>query len=127
MASAAISQPIVVYQIERHPLEGREPRRPFRWLRSDDGFLRDLEALIGPFDPEDVAVLVDRLPAGPAWKELMGSLLEERVRMVITHLAPLTPGQRQQLIAFCAQSGTQLITPSDAGRRRITEPTPASV
>ncbi len=84
MASAAISQPIVVYQIERHPLEGREPRRPFRWLRSDDGFLRDLEALIGPFDPEDVAVLVDRLPAGPAWKELMGSLLEERVRMVIT-------------------------------------------
>lgn len=127
MASTAIVQPIVVYQIERHPLEVREPRRPFRWLRNDDGFQRDLEALIGPFDPEDVSVLVDRLPAGPAWKELMRSLLEERVRMVITHLAPLSPGQRQQLIAFCAQTGTQLITPADAGRRRAAEPVPASV
>ncbi|HLB65126.1 MAG TPA: hypothetical protein VJJ46_09805 [Anaerolineales bacterium] len=126
MASAAVVQPIVVYQIERHPLEVREPRRPFRWLRSDDGFLRDLEALIGPFNPEDVSVLVDRLPAGPAWKELIRCLLEERLRMVVTHLAPLSPGQRQQLIAVCAQSGTQLITPADAGRRRRAEPIPAS-
>jgi hypothetical protein len=127
MARAANVQPIVVYQIERHPLEVREPGRPFRWLGSNDGFLRDLQALIGPFNPEDVTVLVDHLPAGPAWKELIRCLLEERVEMVITHLAPLTPGQRQQLIAVCAQSGTQLITPAAAGRRKTVEPIPASV
>lgn len=41
--------------------------------------------------------------------------------MVITHLAPLTSAQRQQLIAFCAQAGTQLITPGNAGLRRLPE------
>jgi hypothetical protein len=127
MASEAVVQPIVVYEIERHPLEVRLPSRPFRWLRRDEGFERELEGLIGQFDPEDVSVLVDHSPAGPAWRELIRSLLEERVRMVITHLAPLTPGQRQQLIAVCAGSGTHLITPGDAGRRRAAERIPVSV
>jgi hypothetical protein len=38
--------------------------------------------------------------------------------MVVTHLAPLSSAQRQQLIGICAQVGTQLITPGDAGRNR---------
>jgi hypothetical protein len=127
MANGPVVQPIVVYQIERHPLEVREPARPFRWLRGDEGFHTELEGLIGRFDPKDVSVLVDHQPAGPAWKELIRSLLDERVRMVITHLAPLSPGQRQQLIAFCAESGTHLITPGDAGRRRASGRIPVGV
>jgi hypothetical protein len=38
--------------------------------------------------------------------------------MVVTHLAPLSPAQRQQLIGVCAATGAQLITPGDAGRTR---------
>jgi len=121
MASVSTMQPIVVYRIERHPLEVPETRPAFQWLRTDDGFRRELEGLIGSFDPDEVSVIVDKHPAGPAWRELLRSLLEERIRMVITHLAPLTSVQRQQLIAFCAQSGTRLITPGDAGRRRLAE------
>ena len=121
MASVSTMQPIVVYRIERHPLEVPETRPAFQWLRTDDGFRRELEGLIGAYDPDEVSVIVDKHPAGPAWRELLRSLLEERIRMVITHLAPLTSAQRQQLIAFCAQSGTRLITPGDAGRRRLSE------
>ena len=111
-------QPIVVYRIQRHPLQLTPERGGFEWLRSGDGLRRDLEGLIGRHDPRQVRLLVDEQPAGPAWHELLRSLLEERVRMVVTHLAPLSSGQRQQLIAVCAHSGTRLITPGDAGRRR---------
>jgi hypothetical protein len=121
MASVSPVQPIVVYQIEKHPLDVQGSRPPFQWLRTDEGFRRELEGMIGPHDPDQVSLLVDKHPAGPVWHDLLRSLLEERVRMVVTHLAPLTSGQRQQLIAFCAQSGTRLITPGDAGRRRRAE------
>ncbi|NIS82062.1 MAG: hypothetical protein GTO14_18065 [Anaerolineales bacterium] len=77
-----------------------------------------LEGLIGPFDESDLAVLTDDNPAGPQWERLLESLLHENIRMVVTHLAPLSSAQRQQLIGMCAQSGTQLITPGDAGRPR---------
>ncbi|MEW6567665.1 MAG: hypothetical protein AB1449_05775 [Chloroflexota bacterium] len=127
MATRAAVHPIVVYRIEKHPLDMNASGRGFQWLRSDEGFARELEGLIGPHDPEQVSVLVDPHPAGPAWQELLASLLEERVRMVVTHLAPLSSGQRQQLIAVCAQSGTRLITPGDAGRRRLGEATPQSL
>lgn len=118
MAVAAPVQPIVVYRIQRHPLQLTPEHGGFDWLRSGAGLQGDLDGLIGRHDPRQVRLLVDEQPAGPAWHELLRSLLEERVRMVVTHLAPLSSGQRQQLIAVCAQSGTRLITPGDAGRRR---------
>ncbi len=127
MASRAPVHPIVVYRIEKHPLDVGASGRGFQWLGCGEGLRRDLEGLIGPHDPGQVSVLVDPHPAGPAWRELIESLLQERVRMVVTHLAPLTSGQRQQLIAVCAQSGTRLITPSDAGRRRQAEAAPRSL
>ncbi len=127
MASRAPVHPIVVYRIERHPLDVGASGRTFQWLGSGERLQRDLEGLIGPHDPEQVSVLVDPHPAGPAWQHLIESLLQERVRMVVTHLAPLSSGQRQQLIAMCAQSGTRLITPSDAGRRRKAEAIPQSL
>jgi hypothetical protein len=61
-------------------------------------------------------MLVDEEPAGNAWDRLLEGLLSENIQMVITHLAPLSSAQRQQLIGMCAQSGAQLITPGDAGR-----------
>jgi hypothetical protein len=63
-------------------------------------------------------MLVDDAPAGPQWDRLLSGLLGENVRMVVTHLAPLSSAQRQQLIGICAQTGAQLITPGDAGRSR---------
>lgn len=117
-------QPIVVYRIEHHPLEVPGSRPAFQWLRTDAGFPHDLEGLIGRYDPRDVSLLTDEHPAGPAWSKLLRLLLEERVRMVVTHLAPLTSAQRQQLIALCAQAGALLITPADAGRRRTADAFP---
>lgn len=114
-------RPIVVYTIERHPLEMPETGPLFRWLKSDNDLHRELEGLIGPFDPDDVVVLTDKHPAGPAWRTLLQALVDERVRMVVTHLAPLSSAQRQQLIGVCAQTGAQLITPGDAGRNRAGE------
>ena len=111
-------QPIVVYLIEQHPLDMPETGPLFRWLKIDNDFKRELEGLIGPFDENDLTVLVDKHPAGPAWKQLLNGLLAEQIQMVITHLAPLSSAQRQQLIGVCAQTGTQLITPGDAGRNR---------
>ncbi len=108
---------IVVYIVERHPLEDPLGGAGFAWLDPQDGS-RVLEGLIGAHDSSQVTYLVDESPGGPAWKHLLEALLQERLRMVITHLAPLTPAQRQQLIGVCAQTGTQLITPSDAGRNR---------
>jgi hypothetical protein len=114
---------IVVYMVERHPLDLPETGPLFRWLRSDDNLYAELQGLIGPFDPEQVSILADKHPAGPAWRLLLRSLLDESVRMVITHLAPLSSAQRQQLIGVCAQTGAQLITPGDAGRNRLNEGT----
>lgn len=111
-------QPIVVYVIERHPLEMPETGPLFRWIRMESGLESDLEALIGPFDPEQMSLLVDRRPGGEQWKLLLKSLLAQKIRMVVTHLAPLSNAQRQQLIGVCDQMGSMLITPGDAGRNR---------
>ncbi|HEY42832.1 MAG TPA: hypothetical protein G4O11_02500 [Anaerolineae bacterium] len=114
-------QPIVVYLIEQHPLDLPETGPLFRWLELDNDFKRELEGLIGPFDENDLTMLVDKHPAGSAWKQLLKGLLDEQIQMVITHLAPLSSAQRQQLIGICAQTGAQLITPGDAGRNRLGE------
>ena len=111
-------KPIVVYLIDRHPLEVSEAGSSFRWLHLENDFERELEGYIGPYDPDQLSVLVDEQPAGSAWRTLLDHLLREQVELVVTHLAPLSPVQRQQLIGVCAQVGTQLITPSDAGRNR---------
>jgi len=110
---------VLVYVIQHHPLERPDASASFRWLNQDNGYRRTLEGLLGsPFRAEDFEILVDEQPAGPAWRKLLRSLLEERVVAVVTHLAPLTSAQRQQLIGVCAQTGAQLITPGDAGRNR---------
>ena len=116
MGRPAELRPIVVYRIEQHPLDVREAGPRFPWLGSDDNVEKVVEELIGAYDPEDTTLLIDKHPAGPAWREILQALTEGRVRMVITHLAPLSSAQRQQLIGLCAQSGARLITPGDAGR-----------
>ncbi|MBM3122444.1 MAG: hypothetical protein FJZ97_09715 [Chloroflexi bacterium] len=119
---------IYVYVIQHHPLELPDGDSAFRWLHLDNGYRRSLEGLMGsPFRPEDYELLVDDQPAGPGWRRLLSSLLEERVTAVVTHLAPLSAAQRQQLIGVCAQTGAQLITPGDAGRNRLLEPPPHSL
>ena len=111
-------KPIVVYLVERHPLDLPEIGPVFRWLKFDNNFIRDLEGLIGPIDEDHVTLVIDKEPVGTAWDRLLEGLLSEDIQMVITHLAPLSSAQRQQLIGICAQSGAQLITPGDAGRNR---------
>lgn len=118
MDDVSALKPYVVYLVERHPLERIETGPFFRWLHFDNDFKKQLEDLIGPHNPEKLTMLVDEQPAGRAWDLLLESLLEEQIELVITHLAPLTPAQRQQLIGVCAQAGAQLITPADAGRNR---------
>jgi hypothetical protein len=110
-----------VYLIEQHPLDLPETGPLFRWLKFDNDFVKELQGLIGPFDENEMTLLVDKQPAGPAWRQLLRALVHEQVEKVVTHLAPLSPGQRQQLIGICATSGAQLITPSDAGRNRLRE------
>lgn len=116
-------QPIVLYMVRNHPLQLENGVLALRWISDDGDFRSDLRELIGPYDPQQVSVLVDDAPAGPKWQSLLEALLREEVQMVVTHLAPLSPAQRQQLIGVCAQTGTQLITPSDAGRNRQGEST----
>ncbi|HHH82191.1 MAG TPA: hypothetical protein ENL35_04300 [Chloroflexi bacterium] len=118
MDDASAIKPYVVYLVKRHPLERVETGPFFRWLHFDNDFKKQLEDLIGPYNPNKLTMLVDEQPAGRAWDLLLESLLEEQIELVITHLAPLTSAQRQQLIGVCAQVGTQLITPADAGRNR---------
>lgn len=110
--------PIIVYIIDRHPLEVSETGPFFRWLHFDNNFKRELEDIIGPYDPDKLSVLIDEKPAGSEWRTLLDHLLHEQVELVVTHLAPLSAAQRQQLIGVCAQVGAQLITPGDAGRNR---------
>jgi hypothetical protein len=109
-------EPIVVYMVDRHPLEKVNDFSPFRWLHPDNGFVNEITGYIGQFDPMKLSILVDQGPAGPAWTQLMNGLLEGKVVTVITHMAPLTSGQRQQLIGVCATTGARLVTPGDGGR-----------
>ncbi len=111
-------QPIVVYLIERHPLDLPETGPIFSWLQFDNDFRRDLEGFIGSYDEANLTILIDKEPASTKWRRLLDGLLNEQVRMVVTHLAPLSSAQRQQLIGICAQTGARLITPGDAGRNR---------
>jgi hypothetical protein len=107
---------IVVYIIDRHPLELSKDKEPFRWLHSDNGFIRELSGIIGPFDPSNLSILNDPGPSGPAWNRLLDLLVNGEIGTVVTHLAPLSSGQRQQLIGVCAFTGASLITPGDGGR-----------
>lgn len=107
---------VLVYLIERHPLEVGRSGSPFRWLDLEGDLYAQVEAMVGNFDRDGLHVLRDKHPAGPAWRELLTRIIEGQVDVVVTHLAPLTGGQRQQLIGLCAQNGTRLITPGDAGR-----------
>ena len=118
MSIERVLQPIVVYLVERHPLEIPGTGPLFSWLHLNNDYRRELNGLIGEFQPEDLTVLVDDSPGGEAWNLLLANLLDRNLRQVITHLAPLTPAQRQQLIGLCAEVGVQLITPGDAGRNR---------
>lgn len=110
---------IVVYIIEHHPLEPGFGSRPFRWLQSENGLLKQLKGIVGPFDPDNLDILKDPNPAGPAWNQLLESLKRGEIGTVVTHLAPLTAGQRQQLIGVCAFMGASLVTPGDGGRSTI--------
>lgn len=116
MTDHSIIQPIVVYLVDRHPLEVPGTGPLFRWLHLNNDYKSQLDGLIGPFDHERLTVLVDDMPAGKAWQLLLHNLLDGNIRTVVTHLAPLRSAQRQQLIGICAQVGTRLITPGDAGR-----------
>jgi hypothetical protein len=89
-------------------------------LHFDNDFRRELEQIVGPYDPRKLTLLIDNHPGGEAWEQLLDDLYENRIRYLVTHLAPLSGAQRQQLIGVCAEVGTQLITPSDAGRNRET-------
>jgi hypothetical protein len=109
---------ILVYVVEQHPLDIPETGPLFRWIRLDRELQPQLESLIGPHDPTQVRLILDPLPGGPGWQKLLDSLLASQAHMVVTHLAPLTSAQRQQLIGVCAQTGARLITPGDAGRPR---------
>jgi hypothetical protein len=119
MDSKDFIRPIVLYFIERHPLDSTDPEQTFRWLTQMEPQSEELEALIGPHEEEEIVVLIDQEPGGPNWALLLQSLLEAKVTMVVTHLAPLSSAQRQQLIGICDQMGAQLITPGDAGRSRL--------
>lgn len=118
MAEREQRHPIIVYVIERHPLDLPETGPLFQWLQLDRNLQQVLEGLLGPFDPDQMTILVDKEPGGEAWEQLMDGLLAEKIDKVVTHLAPLRSAQRQQLIGTCAEMGAQLITPSDAGRNR---------
>ena len=110
MTTRSVIQPIVVYLVDRHPLEIPGTGPLFRWLHLNNDYKSQLDGLIGPFDHNQ--------PDGEAWLLLLENLLEGKIQTVVTHLAPLTSAQRQQLIGVCAEVGTHLITPGDAGRNR---------
>lgn len=121
MTKSTLPNQVVVYIVKRHPLESADEGQLFRWLQYDHDFRRELEDIIGPYDAQELTLLIDDQPAGRAWEQLLHELVEERIRCLVTHLAPLSSAQRQQLIGVCAEVGTQLITPSDAGRNRASD------
>lgn len=102
--------------VNGHPLDIPGEPHTFEWFHGNRSFKEDLQDLIGPFNPQDVAVIVDPLPGGQGWQNMLSGLLDHRIRLVVTHLALFSSAQRQQLIGVCAQVGAQLVTPSDAGR-----------
>jgi hypothetical protein len=112
-------EPIAVYLVSRHPLDYTHDMHPLRWLQTDNGFIHELRGFIGPFDPHQLSLLVDEAPAGSAWSQLLEGLLSGKIQTVVTHLAPLTSGQRQQLIGVCDCTRTKLVTPGDGGRNSI--------
>lgn len=109
---------IAVYIIRHHPLQVQSGDS-FEWIDLNTNLESQLQDLAGDIRMEEVEVLVDEHPAGPAWQLLIEGLQTERIRQVITHLAPLSSAQRQQLIGICADMGAHLVTPSDAGRNRL--------
>lgn len=111
---------IVVYLVDHHPLDTGLHENPFRWLRSGDGFVQELKGIIGPSDPDDMSILKDPGPSGPAWHQMLELLEKGEIGTVVTHLAPLTSGQRQQLIRVRAFMGASLVTPGDGGRNSFT-------
>jgi hypothetical protein len=112
--SPLLTQSIAVYVVDRPRLARPETGPLFGWLRDEDERRAGLEALLGPHDPAAVTFLIDKHSSGPAWVELLDGLKEERFQVVVTHLAPLSSAQRQQLIGVCALSGAQLVTPGNA-------------
>ncbi len=116
---------IAVYHIERHPLEPTSGRDPFRWLHGDDDFLHELRGIIGPFNPANLSIMKDAGPSGPAWIQLLESLVNGDIEIVVSHLAPLSSGQRQQLIGVCTFTGASLITPGDGGCNYFREHPPS--
>lgn len=118
-SSSVAEQSIAVYIVDHHPLEIPGDQAAFRWLHTNNGFINELQDIIGPFDPKDLKIIQDSTPAGPQWKNLIESVVSGEIRSVITHLAPLTSGQRQLLIGVCAHSGARLITLGDGGRNAI--------
>ena len=108
------TQSIAVYVINRPRLATPESGRLFEWMGTDRETKAGLEGLLGPYDPKSIQWMVDEGPAGPAWNELLEGLTDGRFLAVVTHLAPLSSAQRQQLIGVCAISGAQLVTPGNA-------------
>jgi hypothetical protein len=121
MTKSEFTKQIVVYIIDRHPLESPEEGPFFRWLHVDNNFREQLEGIIGTYEPDNLTLMHDDEPGGDAWDQLLDELIQERIQYLVTHLAPLSSAQRQQLIGVCAEVGTQLITPSDAGRNRLSD------
>jgi hypothetical protein len=118
MTSQSESATIAVYIVRHHPLQ-IQSGESFEWVDLDADLKAQLQGLAGEIDMEQVELFVDEHPAGPAWEQLIDGLQSERIRQVITHLAPLSSAQRQQLIGLCADMGAHLVTPSDAGRNRL--------
>lgn len=112
--ASPILQSIVVYVVDPPPLSTPEAAPLFPWLADSGSRHENLEGLIGPHDPDSVVLLVDSVPGGPAWESLLEGIRDERVLVLVTHLAPLSAAQRQQLIGMCALSGVQLVTPGNA-------------
>ncbi len=112
--AAPILQSIVVYVVDPPPLSFPENAPLFPWLADPGSMHENLDGLLGPHDPDSVVLLIDDTPGGPAWESLLEEIREERVQVLVTHLAPLSAAQRQQLIGMCALSGVQLVTPGNA-------------
>jgi hypothetical protein len=125
LESPPVLQAIAVYLVDRHRVATPETGPLFHWLGKERDVRADLVDLLGPHDPRSVRFLVDTSPAGPAWEELLSGLRQERFQVVVTHLAPLSSAQRQQLIGICALCGAQLVTPGNAiGATPGQRPTP---
>lgn len=104
---------VVVYLVDRPSFDRSQDGPSFPWY--EPAGLAGLDELLDPYDPATVQMFVDQQPAGPAWQDLLQGLVDGRFRTVVTHLAPLSSAQRQQLIGVCAVSGAHLVTPGSAG------------